>query len=133
MQRVLHAALLGVMINLMSTSTERISVPEWDLPDRLTKALRVADMSVSEMALYLGVHRNSVSAWLNGRTPISGPAIRAWSARTGVDYAWLKTGHPEAPDPLSNAPLGSQRGSNSPGGAPGESSQASGWATRIVA
>jgi transcriptional regulator with XRE-family HTH domain len=80
----------------MSTSTEGVSIPEWDLADRLAKALRVADTSVSEMALYLGVHRNTVSAWVNGRTPISGPAVRAWSTRTGVDHDWLVTGrHPK--------------------------------------
>lgn len=78
----------------MSTSTEHLPVPEWDLADRLGKALRVADMSVAEMAMYLGVHRNTVSAWINGRTPISGPAIRAWADRTAVDFGWLKDGLP---------------------------------------
>lgn len=81
----------------MSTSTEGLSVPQWDLADRLTKALRVADMSVAEMAVYLGVHRNTISAWINGRTPISGPAVRAWATRTGVDYGWLLTGLPGSP------------------------------------
>lgn len=75
-------------------------MPEWDLADRLGKALRVAGMSVNEMALYLGVHRNTVSAWVNGRTPISGPAIRAWSDRTEVDYDWLKTGSPGTYPPV---------------------------------
>lgn len=81
----------------MSTSTEHLQVPEWDLADRLTKALREARMSVNEMALHLGVHRNTVSAWVNGRTPISGPAIRAWAARTSVDYDWIVTGTPSSP------------------------------------
>lgn len=72
-------------------------MPEWDLADRLTKALREAKMSVNEMALHLGVHRNTVSAWVNGRTPISGPAIRAWAARTNVDYDWIVTGNPARP------------------------------------
>lgn len=67
-------------------------MPEWDLADRLSKALRTAHMTASEMALYLGVHRNSVSAWCNGRTPISGPALRAFAARTNVDFYWLRDG-----------------------------------------
>lgn len=54
-------------------------------------------MSVNEMALHLGVHRNTVSAWVNGRTPISGPAIRAWADRTGVSYDWLR--HGDVPTP----------------------------------
>lgn len=96
MHSALRSTLRSVMIACMSTSTEGVSIPEWDLADRLAKALRVADMSVSEMALYLGVHRNTVSAWVNGRTPISGPAVRAWSTRTGVDHDWLVTGrHPK--------------------------------------
>lgn len=82
------------MITFMSTSTEPVWEPEWDLADRLSKALREAQMSVNEMAMHLGVHRNTVSAWVNGRTPISGPAIRAWSHRTGVSYDWIMSGGP---------------------------------------
>lgn len=89
----------------MSTSTEHLPVPEWDLADRLGKALRVAGMSVAEMAIYLGVHRNTVSAWINGRTPISGPAIRAWATRTNVDFGWLDTGVEPAPPPNEGLPL----------------------------
>lgn len=88
----------------MSTSTQHHPVPEWDLADRLGKALRVAGMSVAEMAIYLGVHRNTVSAWLHGRTPISGPAVRAWAIRTNVDYDWLNTGA-EPPAPPHRGPL----------------------------
>ena len=82
----------------MSTSTEHMTVPEWDVVDRLHKSLREADMSVNEMALYLGVHRNTVSAWLNGRTHISGPALRAWAHRTEVNFKWLETGTPSPPN-----------------------------------
>lgn len=53
------------------------------------------------MAAYLDVSRNSVGAWINGRTPPSSQTIRLWALRTGVPYEWLKTGidpHPEGPD-----------------------------------
>lgn len=76
----------------MSTSTEGLFVPEWDLADRLTKSLRVAKMSVQEMADYLDVHRNSVGAWMNGRTPPTTQTLRLWAMRTGVPFEWLKTG-----------------------------------------
>lgn len=76
----------------MSISTEGVTVPEWDLADRLTKSLRVAGMSAQEMADYLEVHRNSVSAWINGRVKPSGQTIRLWALRTGVPHKWLKEG-----------------------------------------
>ncbi|WP_158087257.1 helix-turn-helix domain-containing protein, partial [Mycobacterium aquaticum] len=76
----------------MSTSTEGVFVPQWDLADRLAKALRVADVSVQQMADYLDVHRNTVSAWINGRTPPSTQSVRLWAMRTGVPYLWLKDG-----------------------------------------
>ena len=76
----------------MSTSTEGLAVPEWDLADRLGKSLRVAHLSVQEMADYLEVHRNTVSAWINGRTPPGAQTIRLWAMRTGVPYRWLRDG-----------------------------------------
>jgi transcriptional regulator with XRE-family HTH domain len=63
--------------------------PEWDLADRMRKALRVADIGVQEMATYLGVARNTVSTWINGRIAPSTQTLRLWSMRTGVSYEWL--------------------------------------------
>lgn len=84
----------------MSTSTEGLAVPQWDLADRLGKALRVGDVSVQEMADYLEVHRNSVSAWINGRVTPSGQTIRLWALRTGIPYEWLRNGiEPSRPGP----------------------------------
>lgn len=76
----------------MSTSTEGIPVPSWDLADRLRKCLRESDMSVQEMADYLEVSRNTVSAWINGRTPPSPQSVRLWALRTGMSYDWLRNG-----------------------------------------
>ena len=77
----------------MSTSTaERQSIPQWDLADRMAKALRESRMSVQQMADYLEVHRNTVSAWLHGRTPPSSQTVRLWALRTGVPYDWVRTG-----------------------------------------
>lgn len=76
----------------MSTSTDGVRVPAWDLADRLRKSLRVADISVQDMADYLDVSRNTVSAWINGRTPPSTQSIRLWALATSVAYEWLKDG-----------------------------------------
>lgn len=65
------------------------SVPEWDTADRMRKALRVADIGVQEIADYLGVSRNTVSTWINGRITPSLQTLRLWALRCGVDFEWL--------------------------------------------
>ena len=73
-------------------------VPGFDRADRLRKSLRHADIGSQEMADYLGVSRNSVSNWINGRFVPSLAVLRAWAARTGVSLGWLVTGNPDAED-----------------------------------
>lgn len=80
------------MITTMSTSTEGLPVPQWNQADRMGKALREADISVQEMADYLDVHRNTVSAWLNGRVQPNTQSLRLWALRTGIPYEWIKDG-----------------------------------------
>lgn len=76
----------------MTTDTDTGRVPAFDLADRLRKSLRVADVSVNDMADYLEVSRNTVGRWINGHAAPSGPVVRAWAMRTGVPYAWLRYG-----------------------------------------
>ncbi len=66
--------------------------PKWDVADRMRKALRHADVGVQEMADYLGVARNTVSTWINGRIPPSKQTLRLWAMRTGVSFGWLAEG-----------------------------------------
>lgn len=67
---------------------------EFDLADRMRKALRVSDVSVQDMADFLGVTRGTVSTWINGHIHPSTQTLKLWAARTGVPYEWL-TGFPE--------------------------------------
>ena len=67
-------------------------IPEWDLGDRMRKSLRHADLEFQQMADYLGVSRNSISNWINGKTRPNQPALRLWAMRTGVPYEWLREG-----------------------------------------
>jgi transcriptional regulator with XRE-family HTH domain len=67
-------------------------IPEWDVADRMRKALRVADISVQEIADYLGVSRNSAGSWINGRIVPSTQTLRLWALRTGVPFEWLRDG-----------------------------------------
>ena len=70
---------------------------EFDQADRLRRALRVSNVSVSDMADYLGVTRNTVSNWINGHTPPKSRDLRLFAMRTGVPYEWLESGISEDP------------------------------------
>lgn len=80
------------MLPNMSTDMGFNDLPDWDVADRLAKSLRHSDVSVGEMAVFLGVHRNSVSAWINGRTPVNERTLKLWAERTGWPLEWLRDG-----------------------------------------
>ncbi len=84
----------------MSTTevTPGVAVPEFDLADRMRKALRTSGVGVQEMADYLGVARNTVSTWINGRIVPDTRTLRLWALRTGVPFEWLERGE-VTPDP----------------------------------
>ena len=74
-------------------------VLEWDVADRMRKALRISDVGVQELADYLGVARNTVSTWINGRITPSTQTLRLVALRTGVPYEWLRDGKTPADGP----------------------------------
>jgi transcriptional regulator with XRE-family HTH domain len=76
----------------MTTQRSDLLVPQFDLADRMRKALRVADIGVQEMADFLGVARNTVSTWINGKITPSTQTIRLWAIRCNVPYEWLRCG-----------------------------------------
>ena len=56
------------------------------------------------MAEFLGVARNTVSTWINGRIEPSTQTKRLWALRTGVPFEWLDTGEvTPAADPGTRA------------------------------
>ena len=57
--------------------------------DHVRKAVEVAGLSVGEFAEALGVSRNTVSRWLNGRARPSTAQMIAISVVTGVPLEWL--------------------------------------------
>lgn len=85
----------------MSETTPAQRVPQWDVADRMRKALREADVGVQEMAEYLGVGRSTVSTWINGRIAPGKQTMRLWALRCGVSYEWLATGELFADKPLT--------------------------------
>ena len=102
----------SAVCNARGMTTESIgsTVPEWDVADRMQKALRVSCLTVQGMADYLGVSRNTCGRWLNGHTQPPVAALRLWALRTGVPYGWLKTGRRgDGPEPGANTNFGWSR------------------------
>ncbi|WP_424309791.1 helix-turn-helix domain-containing protein [Gordonia sp. (in: high G+C Gram-positive bacteria)] len=97
----------------MTSAYEPGQIPEFDLGDRLKKAIEVSDLSVAAMAEYVGVTRETLSRYLNGRQDAPIAIIRLISIRTGVPFGWLQTGKtpadPDGPDGGIECP---QQGSN---------------------
>lgn len=71
---------------------DELVTPQWDLGDRLRKSAQHAGLELHEMAAHLGVSRNSVSNWVNGKNRPSMPALRVWAMRAGVPFEWLRDG-----------------------------------------
>jgi hypothetical protein len=71
---------------------ETLAELDWDTADRLRKALRVAGVSVGEMADYLGVNRNTVGRYINGHGRPDRRTMRLWAIRCGVPLDWLQDG-----------------------------------------
>ncbi|WP_353809653.1 helix-turn-helix domain-containing protein [Agromyces sp. SYSU T00194] len=74
---------------------------EFDLADRIRRALRVSGVGVGEMADELEVSRNTVSNWINGRNAPRRRDLRVIAMRTGMPLEWLENGEaprPEDPD-----------------------------------
>lgn len=60
--------------------------------DRLRKAREDAGLSQAQLAVAIGISRNTVSnAELGDRTPLQ-ITLRAWAEATGVPLQWLVTG-----------------------------------------
>jgi transcriptional regulator with XRE-family HTH domain len=69
------------------------TTPEFNLADRMRKAMRDAGITASAMAEYLDVSRTSINNWTSGRIEPDTRTLRLWALRTGVSYGWL-TGTP---------------------------------------
>lgn len=65
---------------------------EWDVADRMRKSLRASGVGVQDMADYLGMSRNSISNWINGRAIPDHRTLLLWSMKTGVPLPWLEGG-----------------------------------------
>jgi len=76
---------------------------EFDLADRMAKALRVSGFSVQSVADELRVSRRAVSNWINGHVEPSRATLIAWAHVTGVPFEWLND---EEPAPVGTGSVG---------------------------
>ena len=84
---------------------------EMDQADRIRKALRVSEVSVNEIAEVVGINRNMISAWINGRAKPNENQLRKIAMRTGAPVEWLKTGsYAGQTGPNDGGPLESNTG-----------------------
>jgi transcriptional regulator with XRE-family HTH domain len=66
-----------------------------NLSDRMRKCLQVSKVSVTQVAIDLGVKRNTVGTWINGKVNPPKPMLMLWALRFaeyGVTLQWLQTG-----------------------------------------
>lgn len=71
----------------------------FDLHDRLHKSLRVSGHTTKTLGDALGVHRNTISNYLTGRTQVDRRTLIAWAFATGVPLEWLEHGTQPVVDP----------------------------------
>jgi transcriptional regulator with XRE-family HTH domain len=86
---------------------------EFDAADRIRRAMRIADVGVTELARALDVNRNTVGNWINGHTIPRRRDLMAIAMRTGFPLAWLETG--EAPNGETPPTGGGVSGGSLPG------------------
>jgi transcriptional regulator with XRE-family HTH domain len=81
-------------------------IPEWTKADRLGKALDHAGIKTQDMAEFLGVHRNTVGNYINGRTEADKRTVMLWAQRTGVPVEWIEGtgGSPNRGPGITTAP-----------------------------
>lgn len=77
---------------------------EFDLLDRLRKSMRISGKDAGDLSEDLGIHRNTIGNYLNGKTPMDRRTLVAWAVSTGVPVDWLEHGAQPANDPGPGEP-----------------------------
>lgn len=102
-QKVVHY--VGMSMEQQTQHDPRL---EFDMADRMRRALRVSGISVEEIAAYLGVTRGAVSTWINGRIVPRTSTVRLFALRTGFPYEWIANGESVGMPTSPSGPGGSE-------------------------
>lgn len=65
--------------------------PGWPLTDRLRRAREYGGFDQAQLAVELGVSKNTISNYERGFTKPRRPMLLAWAMATGVALTWLET------------------------------------------
>jgi hypothetical protein len=87
------------MTNTFNYSTRLSHVPKWTLMDRLTKSRNDFGMSMKEFSAFTDLSMRQIQYAEGGKGKVSDVIVTVYSAKTGVDYWWLKTGLDPNEDP----------------------------------
>lgn len=86
----------------MTTALEGGHIPPSRLSYRLLISRLEADLSQQELADRIGINRQTLSTYENGRRDPRKIVLNAWALATGVPVSWLKDGvggwQPPSPD-----------------------------------
>lgn len=77
------------VVRIIDEMSNAYTVPEWTIGDRLRKARESAGIGVAEMALRIGVGRNTITNYEHGHRSPSISALRQWAEITGTPASWL--------------------------------------------
>lgn len=88
----------------MSTQPATARYPTWTLGDKLRKAREMVGLTQTEMALAIGISRQSVSNYEVGDYEPRRIVLNAWSTQTGVPIDWFM--QDDGPDGLPVQPAG---------------------------
>ena len=89
----------------MSTQQSEPEIPQWDVADRMGKALRSSGVKPAQMALYLGVHRNTITNYIRGKSKPTRATLIAWADITRRPLDWIETGDQSVNSPPDGRPL----------------------------
>ena len=89
----------------MSNPQSEAEVPQWDVADRMGKALRASGVTPKQMANYLHVHRNTITNYTSGKSKPLRSTLIAWADITRCSLDWLETGQGSVNSPPDGRPL----------------------------
>lgn len=84
-------------------------IPEVRVHHRMRIALDESGLSVQTISDELGMSRETVSSWINGRRVPNRAQLIAWAQLTSVPVWWLETGAEEPPHDRGGALAGVAR------------------------
>ncbi len=79
---------------------EQQPVPEWTLGNRCYRAREYADLTQTELADRMGVHRQTVGHYEAMTVKPRAIVLKAWARECGVDEDWLIGDSLDPPPPV---------------------------------